>query len=245
MDGSILCWTLALAVASATAGAQGNPKPDSTAKQPTSQRVPVPPYRNRIVGVFDAQTYQPVEGAEVSDVMVGTKSVTSSTGNVSLFFLPAGASLVRIRKLGYEAQTFMVSITPQDSSPVTVVLSRVTELKPVVTIDSSRHFISEGLNGFEERKKLGIGRFVDDAQLRKDEGRQLSNEIVAHIPGAIVTIGGRLLSVREGCTPNIYLDNVLIYARGKPVPLPPGTKRQPPPTPPDFSRMQTDDYSGI
>jgi hypothetical protein len=241
MDRLILCSILALAVAGATAAAQGNPKPDSTGKSPPGQRVPVPAYRNRIVGVFDGQTFQPVEGAEVSDVMVGTKSLTSSTGNASLFFLPVGASLVRIRKLGYESQTFMVSITPQDSSPITVVLSSVTELPPVVTRDSAPRYISPGLQGFEERRKEGFGYFIDEAELRKDEGRQLSNEIVSHIPGVIMTLRGYLLSGRKKCSGPVLSPTcrnpscfVAVYTDGvltKPAP--------------DFSRIETNDYAGV
>jgi hypothetical protein len=222
----------ALAFASTALVAQSGARPDSVARPANVSARGVPAYRNRIVGVFDGDTYQPVVGAEVSDLLRGTKSLTSATGNVSLVFLPEGVGMVRVRKLGYEAQTFMVSIGPEDSSTIAVVLSRVAELPPVVTIDSVSHYISSALTGFEERRKIGIGHFIDEAQLRKDSGRQLSNEILAHIPGVTVTLGGSITSFRARCTPNIYLDNVLVYAGGKG-------------TPPNLSRMETDDYAGI
>jgi hypothetical protein len=66
----------------------------------------------------------------------------------------------------------MVSITPQDSSPITVVLSTVTELPAVVTRDSAPRYISPGLQAFEERRKEGLGDFIDASQLWKDEARQ-------------------------------------------------------------------------
>jgi hypothetical protein len=226
MNRLIVRSTLALVVASATAGSQAHPKPDSAAKPPAGQRVPVPAYRNRIVGVFDGQTFQPVAGAEVSDVMVGTKSLTSSTGNVSLFFLPLGASLVRIRKVGYEAQTFMVSITPQDSSPISVVLNHVTELPTVVTTDSAAHYISPALKGFEERRRAhGGGYFITDSVLRKEEDRPLPDVIRTHVPGvnvvqlgpnSAVLISGRgpstkaMIGGSKSCYPDVYLDGVAL-----------------------------------
>jgi hypothetical protein len=241
MNRQVLFSMVSLSLATATAGAQGNPRPDSAAKAQAAVRVIAPAYRNRIVGVYDAQTYQPIEGVEVSDVMAGNKSLTSSTGNVSLFFLPEGASLVRIRKLGYESQTFMVEIAPKDSSPITIVLSRVAELAPVVTTsDSAPHHISPGLREFDERKKAGFGYFIDEAQLRKDEGQPLSNEIVGHVPGVIMTLRGALVSGRPNCN-GAALNNcrpgncaVAVYQDG--VRLTPA---------PDFTRIETDDYAGI
>jgi hypothetical protein len=202
-----------LVLVSAQLAAQGNARPDTTpTARPGAKRV-IPAYRNRIIGVFDGQTYLPVEGAEVSDVMIGTKSLTSSTGNVSLFFLPEGASLVRIRKVGYEAQTFMVSIAPQDSSTITVVLSHVTELPAVVSTDSAPHYISARLREFEERRKLGFGYFIPEAELRKREADPLADVIQAKVPGInMMHVGGRgayLVSQRSpGCQPAVFLDAV-------------------------------------
>jgi hypothetical protein len=223
MNRPMLLTLLASALLSAPAGGQGNPKPDTLAK-PAAARVIVPAYRNRIVGVFDGQTFQPVEGVEVSDMMGGNKSLTSNTGNVSLFFLPEGASLVRIRKLGYESQTFLVTIAPQDSSSITIVLARVTELQAIVTTDSTPRYRSAGLQGFQERMKAGAGYFVDGAELRKREDQKLADVITARVPGInMLRVGGNstyLTSQRIGiggtCYPDVYLDGTLLAKQPDP-----------------------------
>jgi hypothetical protein len=225
MNRPVLLSMTALAFAAAPGLAQGDARPDSAARRPAAARRAIPAWRNRIVGVFDAQTYLPVEGAEVSDVMLGNKSLTSSTGTVSLFFLPEGSSLVRIRKVGYEAQTFMVSIAPQDSSPITVVLSHVTELPAVVTTDSAPHYISARLREFEERRKAGFGYFIPEAELRRREADPLADVIQAKVPGInMVHVGGHgayIVSQRSpGCQPAVFLDAVPLAK----MPVPP-TKR--------------------
>ena len=183
---------IALLAASATAPAQVNPHPDTTTGHLAGQRVIIPAYRNRIVGVFDALTGAPVEGAEVSDVMGGTKSLTSSTGNVSLFFLPEGTSLVRVRKVGYEAQTFFVAVVPQDSSTITIAFFRLTDLPPVVTTDSSPIYRSPALRGFMERMKTGFGHYITEAELRKHDDMQLADLLSSRVPGInIIRVGGR------------------------------------------------------
>jgi hypothetical protein len=190
-------------------------------------------YRYRLLGVYDEQSGDPIEGVEVIDVLNGNKASTTKTGTVSLMFLPEGASLVRLRKIGYEVLTLTVAISPADTNPVTVVLSRATQLPAVVVKDSApTHYISPGLRAFEERRKVGIGHFISEAELRKNEGHTLGDVIVTHIPGVTTVFGVAqkrpsskfLVSTRKMCAGNVmtlckqpncfvtvYEDGVRIY----------------------------------
>ncbi len=206
-------------------------------------------YRFRVLGVFDATTGDPIEGVEVSDVLTGTKAVTTSTGTVSLYFLPDGGSLVRLRKVGYALQMLPVTISPADTTPVTVILARATTLPTVVVNDSAPAYLAPGLRGFEERRKQSIGHFITESQFRKSDGKPLSYVLVASIPGIMMTEGPHaetyIVSARKPCkglsilnsckTPNcyvtIYQDGIKTYDAGLPgVPVP------------DFSRMSATDY---
>jgi hypothetical protein len=193
---------LALAQASVTVQGQGTARSDSAARVLIAPRPPLAPaYRNRIVGVWDAQTFQPLAGVEVNDLLTGTWALTSGTGNASLVFLPEGVSLVRIRKLGFESQTIPVSVSPEDSSPITILLSRMTALGPVVTAaarsrqrgpaDTVR---SLERNGFYDRRNSSATPPSAFLTQEKIKGLTLVSD-------ARYVMGGRPI-----CTANVYLD---------------------------------------
>ena len=221
----VLLLVAALAAITPTARSQtpaAPAKPDSTTRASTA-------YCYRILGVFDEQTGDPIEGVEVSDVLNGNKSLTTKTGTVSLFFLPDGGSLVRLRKLGHEVQTFLVAISPTDTTPITATLTRATQLATVVVKDSAPKYIAPGLRGFEERRAKGIGQFIDEAEMRKNDEKTLAELLVARMPG-MTRVAGRsgatyIASARKSCSgpalgsncraPNcfvsVYVDGVRTY----------------------------------
>jgi hypothetical protein len=242
----VLVLTLGSAIAITTAARSQTPTPP--AKSDTAARASTA-YRYRILGVFDEQTGDPIEGVEVSDVLNGNKSLTTKTGTVSLFFLPDGGSLVRLRKLGYEVQTFLVAISPTDTAPITATLTRATQLATVVVKDSASKYIAPGLRGFEERRAMGFGQFIDEAEMRKNDEKTLAELLVARMPG-LIRVPGRsgatyLASARKPCSgpalsgcraPNcfvaVYVDGVRTYDAG----MNAGQI-------PDFGRLNPRDYA--
>ncbi|HXT18370.1 MAG TPA: hypothetical protein VN706_22260 [Gemmatimonadaceae bacterium] len=210
--------TLAAALVVVTSAASLAQTPSQPSAQASATRVPA--YRLRLLGVFDEASGDPVDSVKVTDVVTGMSSQTTKTGTVALVFLPDGGSLVRLQKLGYEVQTLLVAISPSDTTPVTVVLRRVTQLGAVVTkADSAPHYLSIGLRGFEERRKTESGYFVDEKVLRANEGRPLANVLASRAPGFKVVQNPKgyassaillLKSPRcaSGGPPQVYLDGV-------------------------------------
>ncbi|MDB4915526.1 MAG: hypothetical protein JWM95_3170 [Gemmatimonadetes bacterium] len=175
-------------------------------------------YRQRVIGVFDNTSGAPVADVDVIDVLAGNSVRTTTTGTASLAFLPDGGALVRIRKLGFQQQTMMIGISPTDTMPMTIVLTRVTELPAVATVDSGPRYISPNLRAFEDRRrKSATGHFVPEAQIRKDESRgmDLGSSLIAHIPTIPIRMGRQgaaLLGPSPHCGsgggPDVYLDGV-------------------------------------
>jgi len=199
----LLAATLAISAAS-RAGAQGAPA------APADQA-----YRHRVLGVFDEQSGAAIEDAEVTDILAGLTAKTSSSGAVSLAFLPDGGGLIRIRKFGYEQVTMFVSISPKDTAPITIILNRIATLPTIVTRDSAL-FVSPRLQGFAARMRAApAGHFLTPDELRKEGGRPLGEVLIHRIPGIIITSGrhsGYLLQRSAHCgsggTPDVYLDGV-------------------------------------
>jgi hypothetical protein len=189
---------------------------------PAQTTAPLPGYRSRILGVFDSQSGQPIEGAEVIDAFAHVTAITTRTGTVSLAFLPEGGSMLRIQKIGFKPVTQIVEISPADTVPITVLMEATVQTLPaVVTKDSARENVPPGFRAFEERRKMGMGRFITEAELRKSDSRSFTN--VVRQSGAAVSCTRRspiqcfVVNARSGgsgCALDVYLDGVA---------LPPGT----------------------
>jgi hypothetical protein len=175
--------------------------------------------RSRILGVFDENTGQPVEGARVTDVLSGMFATTTNTGTVALNFLPDSGSLVRVQKIGYQTQTMFVSTIRSDSAPITLVFQRITQLAATVTkADSAPKFVSPALRGFEERRRSGMGGyFIGEAELRKLENSTVGN-VARKLPGATIVDGtgsaawlmrnSRCNDGTKSGPPDVYLDGI-------------------------------------
>jgi hypothetical protein len=187
-----------------------------------------PAYRARILGVYTTDG-DPIEGAEVTDALSKTTALTTKTGTVTLSFLPDGATLVRIRKVGYAAATMLVNIDPSDTLPVTVMLkATVRELPTVVTNDSAPKYVSPGLRAFEERRASGGGYFITEKEIRKWDNGSMTN-VIRTIPGIDIRCDnihgmasgachaatnrakGKLALSDNGCLVDIYMDGSLFY----------------------------------
>jgi hypothetical protein len=96
------------------------------------------PYRGRLLGVYAATSGTAVDGARVTDMVNHVTAMTTATGTVSLAFLPEGANLVRIEKIGFQPTTIGVRISSDDTVPITVLLQALAhDLPAVVTRDSN------------------------------------------------------------------------------------------------------------
>lgn len=209
----------------------------------------VPVHRLRVLGVFDADSGEPLEGVEVTDALSGMKSLTTNTGTVSLLFLPEGGSLIRLRKIGYEIQTMPVSISPADTQPITAILKRTVVLPTVQVKDAApeRH-LPPLLQRFEDHRKIAMGEFITEAEFKKNENMMLSNFLGSRLSGLeIVNLSSRsfLVSSRTPCkggagggckSPDcfvaVYIDGVRVF-----------DPTMPASTVPDISRIATMDYT--
>lgn len=82
----------------------------------------MPPYRHRLLGVYDGRTGEPLAGADVIDLATGTRARSSRTGTVTLVYLAEGASRIRIHREGYRDEDMDVVISPATTTPITTIL---------------------------------------------------------------------------------------------------------------------------
>lgn len=185
---------------------------------PTRTPAPKSKYVGRLVGVYDERSGDPIDSVEVRDMLTGNFAYTTATGTLSLFFVDTAGSLLRIRKFGYTPVTMFVGNAP-GLPPVTLTLEPAAQRLPaVVTRDSARKYLSPALNAFEERRKTGMGYFLSEAELRKEDNRPLANILRSHmgtlavqdiiVGGQRVTIAASRRSNGGNCPVDVYLDGV-------------------------------------
>ncbi len=183
-----------------------------------------------VTGVVRADsTADPLPNVEV---LVEGSERRTSTGPDGRYRLEAGAGdhVVVFRLAGYNQIRMRATVARRDTVQLDVSLVRqaVQELPEVgVTVRPSP---ARGgvMAAFEERRKLGIGRFIDSTDLRRFEARRLSDLLrgrmnVRIVPyyGARGMVGYQAAASPIGrdndgnwCWISVFLDGVPIYKAG-------------------------------
>ena len=130
--------------------------------------------RTRVIGIFDSETGEPIDSAEVKDILTGLSALTTPTGTVLLPMDTSGA-LLRVRKMGYNMNTIVVANGEADTLPITLVLDRVGQMLP--TVVTNAHGVARGpadtvrkldLTGFYDRRRQGAAppnAYISQAQI--------------------------------------------------------------------------------
>jgi hypothetical protein len=207
------------------------------------------PTTGALVGrVFDAQSRAALAGAELVIASKDRRATADSTGGYRFSELPGGVYAIAVRRLGYQQLTQDISVIVGAESETDFRLTRVVTLDTVESKAAAPKYISPALRGFEERKKMGNGYFLDEAFMRKSDDRQLANtlrripgvQIVASRTSAFVASGrtggsGEAGAMRSPagnkvCFVSVYLDGLAIYTG-------------PPLVPPDMNKLYVRDIA--
>ncbi len=145
---------------------------------------------NRLLGVFDDATSQPVAGAEVIDVATGTKAITSETGTVTLAFLELGTTVVKVRKVGYAERMFPVVVTADDTTSFTIILKPLGQALPTVVTTGTAIAIGK-MAEFERRRATGFGHFLAQDQIERHADGRMSDvmQLLAGVKIKYVSVG--------------------------------------------------------
>jgi hypothetical protein len=134
--------------------------------------------------VLDERTEAPVAQAVLEVPALGLAVRADSTGAVRLAHVPPGAHRVRVRALGYTAVDAVLRFAPAATvesdfllAPVAPRLSTVRVEAPMTAVGRMR------LREFEERRKVGMGKFLDADYFEQNPGRSVGTLIQARVPG--------------------------------------------------------------
>ncbi len=200
--------------------------------------------------VVRAGTNAAIAGAEVRLEPMGRSTQTDSAGNFRFDGLPAGPATIYVRRIGFQADSLGVALPA--SAPIDIELRETVQRLDTVSVTGKQQQLVRGkLSGFYERKKFGIGRFIEAQDIEKMLTRRLGDILVARLPGTRAIRSARggmaafiattrmtpnaLLNAQKGamsggtgrpppCYASIYLDGTVVFSSGSEQNLPAGTR---------------------
>ncbi len=107
----------------------------------------------------------PIESVEVSATAVGRATRTDSDGHFEIDTLVAGTNRLLVRRLGWKAIDTTFILDAKNPREMHFVLSRLAQSLDEVRIVSHDDCPTKTLEGFECRRRAGIGAFRDSADL--------------------------------------------------------------------------------
>jgi hypothetical protein len=156
---------------------------DSSAKQTTLVRG-----RARVTGRIVNKYGQPVAGARVELQNTGAATKTRPNGEFTLDSLPSGTQTLEIRQLGFSPTEVAVELSQNAPQTVTVKMADYVPVLSEMRVTASRE---RGLSdvGFSDRKRSGMGYYLDSDQLKGRQTTQFS-DMLRTVPGVRVQPGG-------------------------------------------------------
>ncbi len=143
----------------------------------------------------------PLQGAEASIAKLGRTAMSDSSGRFRLRDVPAGEHLLILSAIGFKPESSKVFIDRDEVVSWDVVLTRTTVL-PARVVEAAGEPPPAKLVEFLERQKVGVGHFIDRAQLEKAEGgRRQTGDIIALVPGVAVKRGTNKIWVASSRAP--------------------------------------------
>jgi len=184
---------------------------DSAAR--SADTTPPPPLSgtSTVTGVVRGPSGQPLAEAQVRVRDAAGVTRTDSLGRFTLSGQPAGTQLLETRRVGYRLGSVPVELRSGRTVEVTVTLARIVNLDSIrIVAQRSRY------REFEQRRKNGFGRYLDQAAIEKQHPLETS-DLFRMMPGFRVVgfgIDAHVVSTRGAvsfsgsCTPNIVIDGI-------------------------------------
>jgi hypothetical protein len=179
------------------------------ATPPTRQSRPA---SGAIDGVVTDTNLVPLPDATAWILGSSIRVVTGANGRFRILGLRAGEYILLVRRLGYAPASIAMQVADHDTVRPSFALERVAaELEPVVVAENRA---STRMAEFEQRRKLGEGQFMTQAEIEKlnfvgpsDLLRTFMSVAVAGVDGIVVN--RRALPIKT-CPFQFFIDGVAI-----------------------------------
>ena len=165
-------------------------------------------------GVVKDETGAVIPNVEVSAIKVRAAVRTDSLGRFLLANLPPGPLEFTFRRLAFSPFLMTIDVSAGDTTDVEVTLSTAGVKLPTVTVQGTTEHHRQ-LDGFEERRRQGLGHYVTRTEIETRDPLLLS-EMMRTIPGTFLVPTGLFgmsvlrFSRRVDCLPTYFVDGMLM-----------------------------------
>ena len=129
----------------------------------------------------DSGTGSPVANAEV---IVGAAATTrtSATGAFLVAGLAPGSYAITVRHPSYKPRTGTIRLDPNDTVTVHLGMEPLAVDLPGARIEAAQPLPNTGIADFEERKKVGVGKFLRSEDYADRPNATLADVLRSHAP---------------------------------------------------------------
>jgi hypothetical protein len=144
--------------------------------------------RARVAGKVVNKYGQPIGHARVELQNTGQATLTKANGDFVLDSLPSGTQTLEVRQLGYSPTDMPVELSMARPENVTVKMADYVPVLSEMRVTAQR---DKGLMdvGFNDRKRSGMGYYLDADQLKMRQTSQFS-DMLRTVPGIRVVPAG-------------------------------------------------------
>ena len=188
-----------------------------------------------------------IPNAEVLLAPHSLRLVTDSAGYFQFDRVNPGTLSLLVRRLGFSPESASFEVRPADQLDLLIQLEQAVQQLDTVNVAGREEPIFRGkLAGFYERKRFGIGRFIDSTVLENEQHRRLGEIITSRTAGSklvrslTASMAWLATTRRSGamfqgsvideydrnrgadpraCYPDVYLDGAIVYTFGSRAPL--------------------------
>jgi carboxypeptidase family protein/TonB-dependent receptor-like protein len=177
-------------------------------------QAPLPTRANHAViagRIIDQASRAPITGARVLLLGTSRDTASDSAGRFAQADLVPGTYLLQVRAIGYSMTTWVLHLSQDQVLEQEFPVSALAFALDPVTVEGKPGLMEERLRGFEARRRNGLGVFITEEQIRRQNANTVSDLLRAtsgvrtqcNTSGCAVRM---MRSARGLCRPDYFVD---------------------------------------
>lgn len=159
-------------------------------------------------GVVRDTAGAPVAYAEVTGA--SGRVLSDTAGRFRMADLPAGRTVLQVRRIGYRATSWIGATRAGETSTVALTLTPIAHDLQAVVVEATGGGLARQMRGFYQRRQRSGGHFLTREEIAPHDDSRMSDLLRARVPGVSLSSAGtgatRLRLRGQRCAPMVWID---------------------------------------